>query len=125
MIPKKDVFSSFPPSSSLAKTVDDRPTKNTPKKITASEIIWCLYYGFFRKTLAIPATISTMTPLIIWYTLAAHIVSATKLIVDPNTSKVAGMASQSGLMFVLSWSFSASLVPGDAITSLSYFFILL
>ena len=54
-----------PGESSLLKTIDANPTKKTPIKITARANQWCIYYAFFKKTLAMTAVMMTIIPLII------------------------------------------------------------
>lgn len=51
-----------------------------------------------RKISAIKAVMTTMTPLIIWYTEAAQSVKAINIRVDPQMSKAAGIAIRKGLI---------------------------
>ena len=51
-----------------------------------------------RKISAINAVMTTMTPLIIWYTEAAQRVKAINIRVDPQMSKAAGIAIRKGLI---------------------------
>ena len=60
-----------------------------------------------RNTTDIIAVMSTMHPLIIWYTEAAHWVKATNIKVEPQKSKLAGIASRRGLILVLSFFYLA------------------
>ena len=48
------------------------------------------------------AVMTTMTPLIIWYTLAAHIVNAMNMRDDPQISNKAGTAMANGLILLSS-----------------------
>lgn len=76
------------------------PTRETPDTIMISEMIWCAYCLRFKKMTENKAVISTMAPLIIWYTDAAHYVRPTNMSDEAVVSKAAGRANQNGLMFV-------------------------
>jgi len=79
-----------------------KPTIATPSTMVAREIQWWAYYLRPRNISAMKAVMTTMKPRIIWYTLAAHIVRAMNIRVEPQMSKHAGIAINKGLILILS-----------------------